>query len=156
VNYFVNPSERDLDKRLFFLMHRAHHALLSDVTARTVVALGVSPAQLATIHYVSKHAGCSLTDVANLLDVAKSAVTSMVKRMEAAELLRREPNTKDGRGSLLFVTSKGESVRVQALPLLRKLNAEIMEGFSPGEVETILRFLNSLVTRYGDGERGEG
>ena len=143
-----------MDKRLFFLMHRAHHALLSDVTARTIVALGVSPAQLATIHYVAKHPGCSMTDVANLLDVAKSAVTSTVKRMEAADILRREPNAKDARGSLLYVTPKGESIRVQALPFIRKLNAELMEGFSPAEVETILRFFDSIVARYGEGLPG--
>jgi MarR family transcriptional regulator, organic hydroperoxide resistance regulator len=139
-----------LDKRLFFLMHRAHHALLAYATATTVNALGASPAQLATLHYVGKHPGCSLTDVAGMLDVAKSAVTSMVRRMEAAGLVRREPNASDGRGSLLRLTEKGESVRVQALPLLRKLNAEIMDGFSPAENETILRFFNSVVERYGD------
>jgi DNA-binding MarR family transcriptional regulator len=141
-----------MDKRLFFLMHRAHHALLAYVTARTHEAIGVSPGQLATLHYVSKHAGCSLTDVASLLDVAKSAVTSMVKRMEAAGTLRREPNEKDARGSLLFVTAKGESIRVQAQPLLRKLNAELMEGFSPAEAETILRFFNTLVERYAESD----
>ena len=145
-----------MDKRLFFLMHRAHHALVADVTARTVMALGVSPAQLATLHYVAKHPGCSLTDVANLLDVAKSAVTSMVRRMEAAGIVRREPNAKDGRGSLLRVTPKGEGIRVQALPLMRKLNAEIMEGFTPAEAETILRFIHSIVARYGDADRDEG
>jgi DNA-binding MarR family transcriptional regulator len=76
----------------------------------------------------------------------------MVKRMEAAGTLRREPNEKDARGSLLFVTPKGESIRVQAQPLLRKLNAELMEGFSPAEAETILRFFNTLVERYADTE----
>jgi DNA-binding MarR family transcriptional regulator len=141
-----------LDKRLYFLMHRAHHALVAHVTARTLEALGVSPAQLATLHYVSKHPGCSLTEVANLLDVAKSAVTSMAKRMEGADLLRREANVKDARGSLLFVTAKGEGIRVQAQPLIRKLSAEILGGFSSSEVETIVRFLNSVVERYADGE----
>jgi DNA-binding MarR family transcriptional regulator len=145
-----------LDKRLFFLMHRAHHALLAHATARTVDALGVSPAQLATLHYVAKHAGCSFTDVANLLDVAKSAVTSMVRRMESAGLLRREPNAKDGRGSLLFLTAKGEVVRVQAQPVIRRLNAELLEGFDAAESETILRFFGSLLERYGDTERGAG
>jgi DNA-binding MarR family transcriptional regulator len=135
-------------------MHRAHHALLEHATTRTIEALGVSPAQLTTLHYVAKHAGCSFTDVANLLDVAKSAVTSMVRRMETAGLLRREPNANDGRGSLLFLTAKGESVRVQAQPLMRRLNAELMEGFSAPEAETILRFFSSVVERYGDTERG--
>jgi DNA-binding MarR family transcriptional regulator len=144
------PVEVTVDRRLFFVMHRAQRALLTHATARTIEALGVSPAQLATLRHVSKHPGCSLSELAKVLDVAKSAITTMTRRMEAAGLLRREPNAADGRGGLLFVTEKGENIRVQALPLMRRLNAEILEGFSEAEAETILRFFNALVTRYAD------
>jgi DNA-binding MarR family transcriptional regulator len=144
-----------MDRRLFFLMHRADRALLTHATARTIDALGVSPAQLATLHHVSKHPGCSLSELANVLDVAKSAVTSMTRRMEAAGVLRRAPNAADGRGGLLFITEKGEEVRTKALPLIRKLNAELTEGFNEAEVETILRFFSAIVARYGENDSAD-
>jgi DNA-binding MarR family transcriptional regulator len=138
------------DRRLFFLMHRAHRGLLAHVNARTLEELGVSSSQLATLYYVAKHPGCSNTEVANLLDLNKSAVGGLVQRLETAEVLRREPNPRDGRGHMLFVTKKGEAIRQQSLPLIRKLTAEITEGLSPVEIETVFRFLNTLVDRFGD------
>jgi DNA-binding MarR family transcriptional regulator len=138
------------DRRLFFLMHRAHRSLLSHVNARTLEVLGVSSSQLATLYLVARRGGASMTDVADALDLNKSAVSAMFGRMEHAGLLRREPNPDDGRASRLLLTAKGEAIRTQSLPLVRKLTAEITAGFSDSEVETITRFLNSLVERYGE------
>jgi DNA-binding MarR family transcriptional regulator len=138
------------DRRLFFLMHRAHRAVVARVNTRAIAELGVSSSQLAALYYVAKHPGCSMTEVASLLDLNKSAVTGLVQRLEAAEVLRREPNPRDGRGHLLFVTKKGETIRAQSLPLVRKLTAEMTEGFGAADIETVFRFLNSLVERYGD------
>ena len=143
------------DRRLFFLMHRAHRGLLAHVNARTLAELGVSSSQLATLYYVAKNPGCSMTEVANLLDLNKSAVGGLVQRLEAADVLRREPNPRDARGHRLFVTKKGEAVRAQSLPLVRKLTADITEGFSAPEVDTIYRFLNTLVDRFGDSDAEE-
>ena len=150
VYYLCHPSVVASDRRLFFLMHRAHRGLLGYVNTRTHAELGVSGSQLAALYYVAKHPGCSMTEVANLLDLNKSAASGLLQRLEAADVVRREPNPRDGRGHMLFVTKKGEAVRAQSLPLVRKLTAEITEGFSASEVDTIYRFLNALVDRYGD------
>jgi DNA-binding MarR family transcriptional regulator len=144
-----------LDRRLFFLFDRAHRALLAHANARALDSLGISSAQLAILFYVSKHEGCSLTAIANLLDLSKSAVTALVSRMERSGLLRREPNPNDGRGSHLFVTAKGKDIHTQALPMMRRFNAELMEGFSASEMDAIFRFLGSIVVRYGEEEGHE-
>jgi DNA-binding MarR family transcriptional regulator len=138
------------DRRLFFLMHHAQRAVTARVNARTVGELGISSSQLAALYYVAKHPGCSMTEVANLLDLNKSAVSGLVARMERADVLRREPNPRDGRGSLLFVTKKGEAVRAQSVPVVRKLQTEVTSGFTEQEVETIYRFFNAIVERYSD------
>lgn len=39
--------------------------------------------------YVAEHAGCSMTELADLLDLNKSAVTGLVQRMGRAGTLRR-------------------------------------------------------------------
>jgi DNA-binding MarR family transcriptional regulator len=140
------------DRRLFFLMHRAHRAVIAHVNARALAELGVSSSQLAALYYVAKHPGCSMTEVASLLDLNKSAVSGLVQRMEGAQVLRREPNPRDGRGAMLYLTKRGESIRAQSLPLIRKLTAEITEGFAAAEVDVVFRFLNALVDRYGDDE----
>jgi DNA-binding MarR family transcriptional regulator len=139
-----------MERRLFFLMHRAHRALLTYANARTLEALGVSSSQLGTLYLVAKRKGASMTEVASVFDLNKSAVSAMFARLEHAGLLRREPDPHDGRGSRLLLTAKGEAVRAQSLPLVRRLTAEITAGFSASEVETITRFLDSLVKRCGE------
>jgi MarR family transcriptional regulator, organic hydroperoxide resistance regulator len=143
-------STQPLDRRLLFLMHRAHRAMMGHVNARMLDELGISASQLTTLLYVAKNRRCSMSDVAAVLDLAKSAASSTLHRLEVAGFLRREPNPKDARGSLLVITASGEETRVRSLPLLRRLQEQLTEGFDVGERETILRFLNSLVDRYGD------
>jgi DNA-binding MarR family transcriptional regulator len=140
------------DRRLFFLMHRAHRALFVHVNACTLDALGVTTAQLGALYYVAKHDGCSPSDLANVLDMNKSAVTALVRRLERSGVLRREPNEKDARGSRLFLTEKGKTVRDKSLGVVRRLTAEVTTGFSETETDVIFKFLNSIVERFGDVE----
>src|SRR5678816_1383312 len=137
-----------MDRRLFFLLHRAHRAMLARATTELDAALGISVAHLTTLMYVAKHAGCSLTALADLLDLNKSAVTGLVQRMERRGSIRRVPNPDDGRGSLLYVTPKGDELRERARPLVRRLNAELTEGFSEAEMEVVIRFLNAVTGRF--------
>jgi len=148
----TNRSSADpstMDRRIFFLVHRAQRALSTHASAGLAEALGISVAQLTTLMYVSRHEGCSLTELADLLDLNKSAITGLVQRMERAGTLRREPNPSDARGSLLYLTPKGNELRERAKPLLRRLNAELTQGFTADEIDTVLRFLNTTVERFG-------
>jgi DNA-binding MarR family transcriptional regulator len=145
-------SARGVDRRLFFLMHRAHRAMLGHVNARMIDELGISASQLAALLYVAKNPLCSMTDVAAVLDLAKSAASAMLKRMEVSGLVRREPNPKDARGSLLVLTPRGEDIRARSLPVIRRLQEQLTEGFDQTERETIFRFLNAVVDRYGDAD----
>jgi DNA-binding MarR family transcriptional regulator len=147
-------STRPLDRRLLFLMHRAHRAMMGHVNARMLDEIGISASQLTTLLYVAKNPRCSMSDVAAVLDLAKSAASSTIHRLEVAGFVRREPNPKDARGSLLVITPSGEEVRVRSLPLIRRLQEQLTEGFEAGERETILRFLNTVVDRYADTAEG--
>jgi DNA-binding MarR family transcriptional regulator len=136
-----------LDRRLFFLLHRVNRLLLARAGAELEAALGVSVAQLTTLMYLASRPGCSLTELADLLDLNKSAITGLVQRMERAGTLRREANPEDARGSRLYLTARGEKLREEGKPLVRKLNAELTAGFTEGEMETVIRFLNVTVER---------
>lgn len=141
-----------VDRRLFFLVHRAHRALFAHANARTTEALGVTMAQLAALYYVAKNDGCSLSDVANVLDMNKSAVTALARRLEASGVLRRQPNPDDARGTRLFLTERGKAVRTQSLAVMRRLTAEVTEGFSESQLDVLYGFLNTVVDRLSEAE----
>jgi DNA-binding MarR family transcriptional regulator len=138
------------DRRLFFLIHRASRALVAHANAHTFEHIGVSSTQLAALYYVAKRPGCSMTDIADLLDLNKSAVSATAHRLEHAGLLRREPHPSDGRAGLLFLTAKGEAVRTKSLSMVRRLTADLTQGFTEEEMAAVFRFLNSVVERFGD------
>jgi DNA-binding MarR family transcriptional regulator len=148
-------NARPLDRRLLFLLHRAHRAVTAHVNACMVDELGISATQLSTLLYVAKNPRCSMTDVAAVIDLAKSAASSTLRRLEVAGLVRREPNPKDGRGSLLVITARGEETRVNSLPVIRRLQEQLTEGFDAAERETIFRFLNAVADRCGDASERE-
>lgn len=133
-------------------MHRASRVLTAWANDRTVAELGVSSAQLGTLYFVAKNLRCSASDVANTLDLNKSAMSGMVGRLERAGLLRREPNPKDARASLLSLTPRGEEVRARSLALVRKLTSEVTAGFDASELDVVTRFLTTVVERCGTDE----
>jgi DNA-binding MarR family transcriptional regulator len=142
-----------VDRHLIFLMHRAHRALTARANSVVLAELGVSSAQLGMLYHVAKHPGCTMSDVADLLDLNKSATSGMIQRLERAGLLRREPDPRDGRASLLFLTDEGEAKRVQSLAVVRRLSSELMGAFTAAEAEVIYRFLNLIVDRYANDEQ---
>ncbi|WP_394831354.1 MarR family winged helix-turn-helix transcriptional regulator [Pendulispora rubella] len=141
-----------MDRRLFFLLPRAARMVMARANDATIRVLGVSSAQLATLAYLAKKPGSTMTDVANLFDLNKSGVSGMVARLERAGLVKREPSPRDGRATLLWLTPKGESVRAESMPLVRRATAEMTEGFTPEEVDVIYRFLNAIIDKCADAE----
>jgi MarR family transcriptional regulator, transcriptional regulator for hemolysin len=135
------------DRRLLYLLQRATRAAIARANTSTLERLGVSVAQLGTLSYLAQRHGCTMTDVAALLDLNKPAVSAMLGRLERAHLIRRAPNPRDGRGTLLFLTAKGERVRLASRPVFQRAISEMVEGFTAGELEVVFRFLNVLVER---------
>ena len=136
-----------MDRRLLFLLQRASRAALARTNSRLFDRPGTSVEQLATLSFVAGRPGCTLTDISDLLDLNKSAVSGMIGRLERAGTLRREPNPKDGRGSLLHLTPRGEKVRRESQPVFRSAMAELTQGFTAAEMNVVFRFLNAVVER---------
>lgn len=142
------PSS-DLDRRLLFVLQRAARVALVHANARVGEHMDVSVAQLAALSYIRRHPGCGLTELADLLDANKSAITGIVRRLERAGLVKRAPNPKDARGSLLTTTAKADRLRDKARPVFREVISDMTEGFDEEQIETVLRFLNGIVRRFG-------
>jgi DNA-binding MarR family transcriptional regulator len=141
-----------LDRRLLFVLQRAARAAVRRANELTLEALEVSAVQLATLAYLAKRPGSTMTDVANLFDLNKSAVSGMITRLERAGLVERSADPRDARASKVTLTSKGEQVFSSSVPLIRRANAEFTEGFSAAELEVVLRFLNTVCERYADSD----
>jgi DNA-binding MarR family transcriptional regulator len=119
------------------------------VAARNVVAvyrpvlepLGLTHPQYLVMLALWQHGTLSVKDLSGLLQLDPGTLSPLLKRLEAAGLLRRERDAKDQRNLALALTEKGTALRAQA----EKIPAGIVERLDMPVEE--LMALQSALTR---------
>jgi DNA-binding MarR family transcriptional regulator len=94
---------------------RAHQILIAQLDA-TLRPYGITFSRyeaLVLLAY-SQHGSLPLSKIGERLQVHATSVTNVIDRLEAAGLVRREPNPLDGRGTLAVITPTGREVAAKA------------------------------------------
>jgi DNA-binding MarR family transcriptional regulator len=92
------------------------------VAARNVVAvyrpvlepLGLTHPQYLVMLALWQHGSLSVKELSGLLQLDPGTLSPLLKRLEAAGLLRRERDAKDQRNLALALTDKGRALRAEA------------------------------------------
>jgi DNA-binding MarR family transcriptional regulator len=134
------------DQRLYYKLNQAQHLLTKMVDAELAGALGIKTVQLGAIFFLIEHDGCMLKEISAGLELNNSAITTLVARMEKGGLLTRETCSVDGRSYRIYLTDKAKSVGQKAIPVAKELNSMLAEGFSDEEINTVIRFLDSVIS----------
>ena len=139
-----------MDKRLFFLLNMAQKKLFRHVDAVCERELDASVTQLAALMLICQQPGCLQKDLAQALELNKSAITGLIGRMEKNGLVQRG-STDDARAVSLFPTEAGLAKTRQLKPLINQLNKRFAEEFSDDELQMVLRFLNFILQTFSGG-----
>ncbi|MET9143945.1 MarR family transcriptional regulator [Streptomyces sp. NPDC004042] len=83
----------------------------------------------------------SAADLASEVGLDRSGVTRRASRLEAAGLVRREPDPADRRASLLVLTEEGERAVGELRERLVRHIARSLDSWPPEEAETFARQL---------------
>ncbi len=132
--------------RIFHLMQLAHRALFRAADQRLTDALGITAVQQGALFVIGQQEPCKPSAIAKALDMNKSAVTTLVGRLETAGFIHRVADARDGRAQNISLTPQGKEAIRHSLPLTKQANAALLEGFSRQEVETIARFLTHVIS----------
>jgi DNA-binding MarR family transcriptional regulator len=94
---------------------RAHQILIAELDAM-LRPFGITFSRYeALVLLVHSHDGAlPLSKIGERLQVHATSVTNVIDRLEAAGLVRREPNPRDGRGTLAVITDEGREVANKA------------------------------------------
>ncbi len=129
---------------------RAHQILIAELDA-LLRPYGVTFSRYEALVLLSfsRDGALSLSKIGHRLQVHATSVTNVIDRLEAAGLVRREPNPKDGRGTLAVITDEGRSVAMKATA---DLNAARFGMASLGETELgqVFDILRGLRLGAGD------
>lgn len=127
--------------RVFHLIQQAHAALFRASDQAMRGSEGITTAQNAVLFLLVDRDGQKISDLAQQLGMGKSSLTALLHRMEHAALVRRERNPDDERISNIFIEPVGRTIVSKTKPVVKGINAGLLEPFTAEECEIIERFL---------------
>jgi len=137
--------------RLIFLLNSAQRRLQQWMAAeqeRTAQAgeRVPSPAQGGVLFLLARSDGATMGQLAQGLDLAPSAVSGLVQRMEQLGWLARRPCECDARTQRVWLRPEGSA----QMPVLRKalgrVNDRLTNSFTDVELQTVARWLEHVQT----------
>ena len=100
---------------------RAHQILIGELDAALrPFGITFSRYEALVLLAYSQNGSLPLSKIGERLQVHATSVTNVVDRLEAAGLVRREPNPLDGRGTLATLTPEGRDVAGRATKVLNE------------------------------------
>jgi DNA-binding MarR family transcriptional regulator len=90
-----------------------------------------------------------LSKIGERLQVHATSVTNVIDRLESSGFVRREPNPRDGRGTLAVITESGRTVTAAATADLHR-NRFGLQGLSREDLQRLFVTLRRLRQEAGD------
>ena len=108
----------------------------------------MTPIQVMLLFFLQQNNGLSLTQISQGLMLENPTVTGLIDRLEKLGYVKRSDHPNDRRVYLVHLTEKGNKVAKEALPIVKKLNEQIKEGYSKGEIKDFKKVLIGAFNRF--------
>ena len=137
------------EDRLIFLVSKVYQKLIANLQkAFSEKRIEVTPIQVMLLFFLRKNDGSSLTQISQGLMLENPTVTGLIDRLEKLGYVKRSDHPSDRRVYLVYLTEKGNKVAEKALPIVKKLNEEIKEGYSGKEIEDFKKVLIGAFKKF--------
>lgn len=142
-----NPADSHIDQKITNALERIAHAfrvMLNGVSRE----LGLSPIQLQMLQFLADHSQMvnTVSQLALEFDLTKPTVSDSIKVLEKKNLVRRMPDSVDGRSHTLGLTPEGLALVDQSNGAFRVIR-ETVAGMEDGKVvlySTLLDIIRQL------------
>ena len=149
-NWPGQPDEVYQSMRAVTSVMRAQQILLAQLDAMLrPYGITFSRYEALVLLMYSKAGSLPLSKIGERLQVHATSVTNVIDRLEAAGLVRREPNPRDGRGVLAVITDEGRAVAAKATADLNAARFGL-GALDSGELTRIFDVLRRLRQDAGD------
>jgi len=93
--------------------------------------------------------GRTQLELANITHLKPPTISVTLQKMEADGYVRRVPNERDMRQTLVYLTEKGEEYNKNIRMKIEKIDKEVASGFTDEELKALV----SMLTRIRDNIR---
>jgi MarR family transcriptional regulator, transcriptional regulator for hemolysin len=97
---------------------------------RRVRDLGLTRAQWLFLYYLSRHAGCTQSELAELLQMEKISVSRQADRLEKAGWIQRADHRADARAYRLELTARAQRITARLEERADRLRDDYLQGIS--------------------------
>jgi DNA-binding MarR family transcriptional regulator len=138
-----------VEDRLIFLISKVYQRLFINLQKGfSESGIEVTPIQGMLLFFLQKHDGSSLTQISQGLMLENPTVTGLIDRLEKLGYVKRSDHPNDRRVYQVYLTKKGNRVAKKALPIVKKLNEQIKEGYSEKEIEDFKKVLIGAFKKF--------
>lgn len=113
---------------------------------------GLMPGQPKILECLRLHEGCSQKEIAEECILDKSTVTSLLKRMEKAGYIRKEPKPDDQRSISIFLTPLGKEKAALARAVMYHIDDDMWKGISEEDKSQFIRTFHRIIENQKEWE----
>ena len=111
---------------------------------------GIVPSHGDIVHVLLHAESCSMSELARRIGRTKSTVTVLVRKLEQAGYVQREPDAADARGVRISLTARGKALEPAFREISDRLEALICERLSDDEAARLEALLAKCVGTIPD------
>ena len=106
--------------------------------------LGLTPGQVYMLHFIRKESQCNVSLLAEKMEVAPSAISVMLDRLENQGLVSRTRNKADRRVVIIQLTEEGKNKLNQVLEVRKKILQHCFKQMEPDHLNAFIETLEQL------------
>lgn len=118
---------------------------LMEQADKQLAPLGLTAAQYGVVLLLARGDAATSSELCRLMDYDRGAMTRLLQRLEAKEVLTRTPDPADRRIQTLKLTRKGELLHEPAQPIINRLHAQALQGLTADEAKSLAILLCRLI-----------
>lgn len=94
---------------------------------------------------ISQQDGMTQSEIADLLTIQGATATNILQRLEESGLVVRQRDAEDNRLVRVYITETGLAKEAQIQAQFQHMQAQMFDGMSQAEQDTLMRLLNQLL-----------
>ena len=148
------PTGFDLQQSVGYLVNRVAKEMKESLEAQ-MARHGTTAHQWAVLIRLYQGEAQTGNQLAALLGIDGAAVTRLLDRLEAKDLVVRRSHPLDRRAWLVELTAKGRALTPKLVPIALGVLEEFLTGFSRSEVDQLVQLLRKMLGNIEHGREEE-